>query len=64
MKVLSEKEYARFAKADRMANRVYMANRWLAEFDDMLMPVWDYIVKGDITIAEMREKLRKKYEKI
>jgi len=64
MKILSEKEYTRFVKADEMESRVYMANRWLAEFDDTLAPMWDYIIKGDIDIDKMREKLRKKYEKI
>lgn len=73
-----KEERDRIERLERLQVRVAEAHRWLAEFDDQLEPMWDYILGKKITIlvdkgrtleimAEgsvdaMREKLRKAFQ--
>ena len=64
MKILSDKEYLRLYEADKIMGNVYTAKSRLAEFDDTLKPMWDYILHDSISIEDARNKMRKNYEKI
>jgi len=62
MKIISNKTYEDYQRLLRKEQSLILANRWLAEFDWLLEPFWDYINKSDgfsPMIDQVRDKMRR-----
>lgn len=49
--ILGKKDNERVRNLESILIRFHDANRWLSEFDDMLGPMWDYIMGKTETIT-------------
>jgi hypothetical protein len=48
--ILGKHDRERVANLERITDRLLNAHRWLAEFDDALAPMWDYILGRKVTV--------------